>query len=146
MKIRPPILALLLLLLTYGIDFIFPEIIIVPNPFNLIGIFVLVAGFYIPIISLKLFKSKKTTHNPFGKPDHLVTEGIYKKSRNPMYLGVTLILLGTAIYYGSLAIFIAPIAFFLIINFIYIPREEKILEKLFGNVYLDYKKRVRRWL
>ena len=79
-------------------------------------------------------------------PKKLVTSGFFKFSRNPTYLGMTLALFGEAIFLGSLVTFILPILFFVLINKTNIPVEEKNLEKKFGKKYLNYKKKVRRWI
>jgi protein-S-isoprenylcysteine O-methyltransferase Ste14 len=63
-----------------------------------------------------------------------------------MYLGMMSILLGVAIFLGSLISFAFPIIFIIIMEKLFIPLEEKNLEKKFGNQYIDYKKRVRRWI
>ena len=63
-----------------------------------------------------------------------------------MYLGMLAILLGTAIFLGSITVLIPPVVFIIIIERLFIPVEEKNLEKKFGNKYLEYKKRVRRWI
>ena len=79
-------------------------------------------------------------------PNFFVTSGPFKLSRHPMYLGMMSILLGVAIFLGSLITFSFPIIFIMIMEKRFIPLEEKNLEKKFGNQYVDYKKRVRRWI
>jgi len=76
----------------------------------------------------------------------MVAEGTYKFTRNPMYLGVTIALLGAAIFFGNALSFLSPLIFFLIMNYYFVPREEKLMENIFGKKYLEYKKQVRRWL
>ena len=63
-----------------------------------------------------------------------------------MYLGITIALMGIAIVVGSLPMLIAPVGFFAIINMVFIPYEERRLEQIFGEEYIDYKRQVRRWL
>jgi protein-S-isoprenylcysteine O-methyltransferase Ste14 len=63
-----------------------------------------------------------------------------------MYLGMTVILLGSAVLLGSISALIPPILFAVMMQFIYIPLEESNLKKTFGPEYLDYSKKVRRWL
>lgn len=79
-------------------------------------------------------------------PNFFVISGPFKLSRYPMYLGMMSILLGIAIFLGSLVTFAFPIIFIMIMEKIFIPLEEENLEKKFGNQYIDYKKRVRRWI
>ena len=63
-----------------------------------------------------------------------------------MYLGVVTALLGMAIFFESIAMLLAPAVFFAVIDRMVIPREEETLQRLFGNDYVDYKNRVRRWI
>ena len=98
--------------------------------------------------SLYLFFKKRTTPNPM-KPQFttgLVTNGLYKISRNPMYLGMLVILIGFAIYLGNLTAFLVLPAFYLVITEMQIKPEERMLEEKFGEEYLAYKRKVRRWL
>ena len=83
---------------------------------------------------------------PGEKPKFIVMEGPYKFTRNPMYLGVSTALLGAAVYFGNLLSFLSPIIFFLAMNYYYVPFEEKLMENLFGKKYMNYRKKVRRWV
>jgi protein-S-isoprenylcysteine O-methyltransferase Ste14 len=67
-------------------------------------------------------------------------------SRNPIYLGMASMLLGVAIFLGKLVSFAFPIVFVLIIEAAFIPKEERNLEKIFGERYRKYKKSVRQWI
>ena len=146
MKIRPPFIAISYLLIAFGLDLLFPtkKIIIFPN--NLIGVLIIVGGISLVVSAAILFKKEGTPKNPFKKPTVMISSGPYKFTRNPMYVGVTLVSLGISVLIGTYIMFLAPLAFLLTINFTFIPREEKIMENLFGQKYLDYKKKVRRWL
>jgi protein-S-isoprenylcysteine O-methyltransferase Ste14 len=70
----------------------------------------------------------------------------YTFTRNPMYLGITIVLFGFAVFFSSVVMLIAPIGFLLVIDRMAIPLEEQNMERLFGTSYFDYKTRVRRWL
>jgi protein-S-isoprenylcysteine O-methyltransferase Ste14 len=94
----------------------------------------------------KLFKKENTTVKPFLDPSALLSEGPFRFSRHPMYLGMVIALAGIAMVLGSLTAFLAPLAFFITMEIIFIPIEEKAMENIFGQKYLDYKKRVRQWL
>jgi len=146
MKIRPPFIALFYLLVAIGLDYFLSTKKIILAPYNLIGILIIIGGIILMITAVLLFKKEGTPKNPFKKPTVMITSGPYKFTRNPMYVGVTMVSLGIAVYFGTVIMFLAPLAFFLTINFTFIPREEKILETLFGQKYLDYEKKVRRWL
>lgn len=94
------------------------------------------------------FKRAKTTINPL-RPQNataLVTSGIYRYTRNPMYVGLTLVLLGWAAFLCSAWAIAGPVVFLLYINRFQIEPEEKILAAKFGAPYSEYVSRVRRWL
>ena len=144
-KILPPHAAIGSLIVVIFLHYLFPTPLI-PKPFNYFGILFFAAGLFILLWSFGLFKKKETPILPGQKPTALVIEGPYKFTRNPMYLGVTTALAGIAVYLGDLFAFLSPIAFFMFVSVRFIPREEKLMEKIFGKKYLDYKKRVRRWI
>ena len=144
-KILPPHVAIGSLIVVIFLHYLFP-IPLIPKPFNYFGILFFAAGLLILFWSFGLFKKKETPILPGQKPTALVIEGPYKFTRNPMYLGVTTALAGVAIYLGDILSFLSPIVFFVFVSIRFIPREEKLMEKLFGKQYLDYKKRVRRWI
>src|SRR3989338_8200782 len=146
MKIKPPYIAFTLLFLSWLVSYLFPQFNLIKKPYNNIGILVFVGGLSIVFYSFYLFKKNKTPIIPGKKPEFIVIEGVYKFTRNPMYLGVTTALFGFAMYFGNMLSFLSPIIFFLIMNYYFVPFEEKLLEGLFGKRYLDYKKQVRRWI
>ena len=119
---------------------------IIVYPYNYLGIVLILVGLLIDMWAWMLFRRRKTTLNPFKRPLKLVNSGLFKISRNPMYLGMDLILWGTSILLGSLITFIFPILFTILIKKLFIEFEEKNLEKKFGKRYFNYKKRVRRWI
>jgi len=147
MKIRiyPPIIAGICLLLALVLNYFFQSVKMVQPPFNFLGIVVIIGGIVLMAWAFQLFRKKGTTHHPHGEPTVLVTTGPFRFSRNPMYLGMSFVLLGIAIFIGTIPLFLAPLAFFLTINAVVIPREERKLMKIFDQKYLDYKNHVRRW-
>jgi len=140
----PPTYFYLFILLTIILHFIFPIKQIINYPFNLLGIILIVLGITIDFSAWLLFINKKTTQNPFKNPNKLIIKGVYKISRNPMYLGMLSILLGLSVLLGSLITFIFPILFIILMEILFIPLEEKNMEKTFGKKYLGYKNKVRR--
>ena len=146
MKIRPPFIAIYYLLIAIGLNYLIPTKKLIFVPYNLFGILIIIGGISLIVFCTLLFKKKGTPKSPFKKPTLMITSGPYKFTRNPMYVGVTSVSLGIAILFGTLIMFLAPLAFFLTINFTFISKEEKLLENLFGQNYIDYKKKVRRWL
>jgi len=144
--IKPPYIAFTLLFLSWLADYLFPQFRVIFGNYRNIGILILISGLLITFYSFYLFKKNKTPILPGHKPTFAVMEGTYKFTRNPMYLGVAIALLGAAVYFGNILSFLSPIIFFLIMNFKFVPLEEKIMENLFGEKYLTYKKKVRRWV
>jgi protein-S-isoprenylcysteine O-methyltransferase Ste14 len=145
-KILPPTYALLSLIMMIGLHFLLPVSQIIGPPWNLSGTILIGAGLMMNIMASNAFDKHKTTIKPYEEPTTLVTDGLFRVSRNPMYLGAVLLLTGAAITLGSLASFIVVPVFFCLINEIFIKKEEKILEAKLGEAYLAYKKQVRRWL
>ncbi len=144
-KIKPPHIALVLLFLAWLVDRLFPQLRII-SKYNKLGIVVFILGILLMLWAFYLFKKNKTPIIPGQKPTFMVAQGAYKFTRNPMYLGVTIALFGAAIYIGNLLSFLSPIVFFIIMNSVFIPFEEKLLEKIFKKQYINYKRKVRRWL
>jgi protein-S-isoprenylcysteine O-methyltransferase Ste14 len=79
-------------------------------------------------------------------PKYLLTRGLYRFTRNPMYVAVVVLWFGWAVFYGSSAVFIGCLLAWVVTNFVVIPREERNLEARFGEVYREYKSTVPRWL
>jgi len=145
-KIKPPYIAIILLLLSWLLDYLFPQFRLISGKYKYIGILILILGLSITFYSFYLFKKNKTSIVPGQNPTFAVMEGPYKFTRNPMYLGVAIGLFGAAVYFGNLLSFLSPIIFFIVINYYFVPFEEKLMEDIFGKRYLDYKKKVRRWI
>jgi len=137
-------MALMYLLVGIVFDSRYP-IKVLSYPINIIGAGIALAGFALMFWAFKIFSKKGTPKDPKKVPTTVVTSGPFRITRNPMYIGMILIMLGVASMIGLL-VFLAPIAFFIRMNFIYIPQEEKLMEKLFGQEYLNFKTKVRRWI
>ncbi len=145
MKIHPPLLAAGLLLGTLILHFILPENRTVAWH-HVIGLLLVAAGVGICVFAAAIFQARDTTKNPYGEPTEFVVQRPYTFTRNPMYLGLATILAGFAIFFGSIVMLVAPVAFVFVIDRNIIPREEETMERLYGQQYLDYKNRVRRWI
>jgi protein-S-isoprenylcysteine O-methyltransferase Ste14 len=117
-----------------------------PFPYNLVGIPVLVGGGAILVMASGRFRRLQTNINTFRDPDILVTDGLFAVSRNPMYLGFVLTLLGVAMLSSAASSLGVVAIFFLVTHFWYIPFEERAAEARFGEAYLAYKRKVRRWI
>ena len=145
-RIPPPLIAMLCVLIIFLSKSIFPSFVF---SYKLqLGIFVSTIGFLLLIISIKSFIDNKTTINPLNlkKSTYLVTSGVFRFSRNPMYLGMLLFLLGTAIILNIIGGLIISILFIFYMNFFQIIPEEMALQNLFGKNYRNYRKTVRRWI
>lgn len=141
----PPSLFFTCLILIVLFYFTLPAYNILPFPYNLAGVAISFLGFTIMGKSNDLFRKHKTTKD-FGDSSNLITEGIYLRTRNPMYLGMFLMLAGMGIAFRNTFSLLTPFLFFLVSHFLYIPKEEKLLAKTFGEQYLEYKKKVRKWI
>ena len=143
-KIPPTILTLLFLIFNYILSFNFLKIDIPYKYF--FTTLILILGFYIIIRSSRLFAQAKTTIDPLSpfKSTSLITNDIYKYSRNPMYFGYLLIILGSSLYLGNvISIIIIPL-FIFTINFLQIIPEEEALKDIYGPRYDEYLSKVRR--
>jgi protein-S-isoprenylcysteine O-methyltransferase Ste14 len=143
----PPLLLVLVLAITMLVlDRALPLFRVLQPPIAYLGAAPAALGVLIVLISAGLFRFRKTTINPFGEPAVMVQDGFYRFSRNPMYLGMLLVLTGVGLWLGNvLASLLAP-AFVVIMTRWYIVREEQLLENRFGEVYRAYCARVRRWV
>jgi protein-S-isoprenylcysteine O-methyltransferase Ste14 len=93
------------------------------------------------------FRLAKTEFMPNSATNaSLVTSGLFALTRNPMYLGMTLICLAAALWFGRWPMLAAPLAFFAIANWVFIPFEEAKMRRQFGDAFDAYTKRVRRWI
>lgn len=113
-----------------------------------IGAGLAVAGIGVVLIGVFTFMWHRTTVDPHqpARTSTLVTTGIYRISRNPMYLGFLLILTGWALLAGNwIAVALVPL-FVLVLNKLQIEPEERILAEHFGDAFRAYKERTRRWL
>jgi protein-S-isoprenylcysteine O-methyltransferase Ste14 len=144
MKITyPPIILLASLITQFIIFFSFP---IRADLSSLLGLILIFVGISMAAISFRLMSKIKTTFIPDGVPQKLVSTGPFKFSRNPIYLGMFLILFGTAFLMGSVSALLVSLIFTLIINFPWISHEEKKMSEIFGEDWINYCSKVRRWL
>jgi protein-S-isoprenylcysteine O-methyltransferase Ste14 len=144
--ILPPTGLLIAILLMVGLHFFLPLLQIVPTFWRLSGLMPLAVGLIISYAAEGQFRTADTTVQPFKNSQLLVTDGLYRFSRNPMYLGMVLVIIGAALLLGSLTPFGFIIVFVGWIRYRFILREEAMLNAQFGQEWLEYKERVRRWL
>jgi protein-S-isoprenylcysteine O-methyltransferase Ste14 len=145
-KLLPPAYVLTAIVLMVALHFIAPAARLIPSPWNLLGVIPLAVGIIINVVADRAFSRAGTTVKPFQESSALITTGVYRLSRNPMYLGLVLLVLGIAVITGSLTpLVVVPILAFLL-DRDFIAAEERMLEERFGPVWLEYKKSVRRWI
>lgn len=146
--IPPPIVALLIGLIMWLLAFLFPAFAL-PSMTGLAGAaFIGLAGIGIGGVAVIAFNRARTTPDP-RKPaaaSVLVTSGIYRLTRNPMYLGVLLLLISWGMFLGNGLALICAFTFVPYITRFQIQPEERILQQKFGAAFISYKTKVRRWL
>jgi protein-S-isoprenylcysteine O-methyltransferase Ste14 len=147
-RIPPPIIMLLAAILMWLLHRWMPIAQLIVSPWNRLGWFFAATGIGIAMGAFKRFKQARTTVNP--REPHtassLVTGGVFQISRNPMYLGLLLILIGWALHLGTASPWIVPPVFVIAVTLLQIIPEEQALEKLFGEPYAGYRRRVARWI
>ena len=145
-RLLPPFLFLICVVMMVLLSTDYPIIRFLQYPWTLIGILDLIGGLGITLVAGIQFMRAKTNLKTFDKPDQFVTSGLFKFSRNPMYLGFAIATIGVAIYLGALSPFFICILFIVIADRWYIAYEERVMADTFGQDYMDYKAKVRRWI
>jgi protein-S-isoprenylcysteine O-methyltransferase Ste14 len=148
LRIPPPLVMLLFMVTVFGFDKIMPFTLFYLPWLTYASVISLVTlGGVIALWGVKEFRDAKTTVNPL-KPESsssLVSSGIYQYTRNPMYLGLLLILLSAVIYSQHPLGLVSALGFVAYMNRFQIEPEEKMLIKLFGDEFVDYSNQVKRW-
>ena len=147
-KIPPPVYAVLFAVAMWLLSKALPGASWLDFPWRWVGPAIMVSAFLLDLDSLFIFRRNHTTVNPLHPEQTrvLVTSGLYRFSRNPMYLGLLIVLAGWSVYLGNLAALALLPVFALVISCWQIRPEERVLEQKFGDEYLAYKRSVRRWL
>ncbi|MGR3343442.1 MAG: methyltransferase family protein [Paracoccaceae bacterium] len=142
----PPVIFGAALLLGLALTFAYPVPMLPLTAQLSIGLIVIAAGVILIRNSMKAIDLADTTYDPFSASTALVTTGIYRFTRNPGYLGLTLIQIGLALMIDSFWIVLTGLVAVLVTTKFVIKLEEKKLERSFGQEYEDYLRKVRRWL
>jgi protein-S-isoprenylcysteine O-methyltransferase Ste14 len=146
LMVHPPIVALMFIVIAYFLGRIMPLPFAAPLFLRYLGLAMTFTGFLLGFSAFIEFQKSQTTLDPHGSTTQLVTSGIYRFTRNPIYLGFLLMIIGLPLYLGLYwGIVMAPVYIFLM-NHLVIQHEEVYLEKKFEKAYTDYTSRVRRWL
>jgi len=145
-KPLPPTYLLLALVLMAVLHFLVPVHRYWALPLSLVGVVPLVFGVALNLIADSAFKRHNTTVKPFERSSALVTAFPFSIRRNPMYLGLTLMLLGVALFLGSVSALVPVLLFPYLMNRVFIREEERMLAATFGTVWEEYRSAVRRWI
>lgn len=145
--VHPPIALALGLIAAFGMNWLLPLPFVPPSwPRVAIGLVLFLLGVFLAGWSVRTFRNANTQVLTNQPASTIVTNGPYGFSRNPIYVGMFLGLIGLAVGFDTLWIVAVAIALYFVIRFGVVAREEIYLEGKFGGRYLDYKARVRRWL
>ena len=145
-RILPPTYFMTSIIIIAIAHFVFPITKLMYFPWNLLGMPLLAIGGILNLLPDRDFKRFNTTVKPFEHSSKLITSGTFRLSRNPMYLGMSLFLFGESVLFGSLGPFIIPLVFVVLMHLIFIIPEEKMLLEKFGQEYMAYTNKIRRWV
>jgi protein-S-isoprenylcysteine O-methyltransferase Ste14 len=141
----PPLIFLIALFVEIGLGLL-PGATFIASPWHLAGIGIIAIGLSLAVWGRLEFQRAGTPVHPGEQPTTFVATGPFRVTRNPMYLGMTLALLGTAVLFGKLIPLLIPFVFAWVISVRFIRHEEERMDALFGDAYADYMRRVRRWI
>jgi protein-S-isoprenylcysteine O-methyltransferase Ste14 len=142
----PPILVLICLGLMFLLSWLWPIAIFLRAPWNLVGLVPMLLGVASCGAGIRRIKKSRTTIHTFGQPSRLLTDGIFRFTRNPIYLGFATILSGAWLLMGALSAAVGVLLFVIVADRWYIRFEETTLVKTFGQEYEQYKSKTRRWI
>ena len=147
-RVPPPLVAVLVGAGMWGLAGLGPRFLLPPGVRWAAVVVLVVVGVAIAALGIQAFRASRTTVNPL-KPEQasaLVTGGVYRFTRNPMYVGMACALLAWAVYLSAVLPFVGVLVFVLFITRFQIQPEERVLARIFGREYSAYALRVRRWL
>jgi protein-S-isoprenylcysteine O-methyltransferase Ste14 len=145
-RILPPTYLLVAVALAAALHFLLPVAVIILFPWRLAGVLPLAVGIALNLAADRQFKQRGTTVKPFQESSALIMDGCFRFSRNPMYLGMVLIVAGIAIFAGTASPWIVIAGLAVVLDRVFIAPEERMMEHTFGDAFRQYKSRVRRWL
>lgn len=144
-RLIPPVLFLICVILMVLCRWLWPWLMVFPPPYNLWGIVSIMAGLLVGFLGVRQFRQAQTNIHPFMEADKLVTQGPFRYTRNPMYLGLTLVLVGVGMLLGNLSSLLGVLLFVVVADRWYIRWEERMLRKKFGPAFDAYCAATRRW-
>ena len=113
---------------------------------RIFGGLLVAGGLFLTVWGAGIFRRRGTAIKPFERSQVLVTEGPYRVSRNPMYAGLVVVLVGLVLLLQSLSPVVVPLLFAWLLHQRFVRPEERMLDEQFGDAYTEYRRRVRRWL
>jgi len=145
-SIKPPRIALIAMVAMLPLHVIMPLATLVPRPVSYAGLAAMAGGIAMITWSRRAFQTAATPITPFTESRALIRHGLYRWSRNPMYLGAVLLVAGAAVLLGSLTPLMVAGGFFIVLQEGFVRHEERLLARRFGGEYQEYRRSVRRWL
>ncbi len=145
-RVLPPTYFIAAIMLTIAVHFLVPLALPIPFPWRVVGLLPIAAGAVLNIAADRQFKRLGTTVKPLQRSTALATDGVFRWSRNPMYLGMVFIVAGIALLEGSISPWIVVAVLAIVLDRVFIAPEEKMLKETFGDAFEHYSHRVRRWL
>jgi protein-S-isoprenylcysteine O-methyltransferase Ste14 len=145
-RLLPPVLVGVLLMPLFALRRVQPLMDPVPDWLIIAGPLLALLALVGLAVARRQFARADAEIMTFNQPRNLVTAGLFAHSRNPMYLSMLLLLAGGALLTGHWIALLAPAIFFIAANWWYIPFEERAAATTFGEPYLLYAARVRRWI
>ena len=143
---RPPRIAMVLLTIATVLHVLLPA----QSSYHYSSIYLsgalVSAGFTVMMLAWWQFKERKVAICPTASTNYLITDGIYRLTRNPMYLGMVTMLGGIAVFFGTLPFYAVTIVYFVLMDRWFCLYEEEKLFVTFGRDYASYRSKVRRWL
>lgn len=112
---------------------------------RLAGVVILLTSLMVNILSYRAFKKSLTPHDPFSTPKVLIQKGVFRFSRNPVYLALVLSQFGLGFVFDTVWLLVGALILWIMLHSIIVPDEEKILESTFNIEYVHYKQHTRRW-
>ena len=145
-NVHPPIVAMVFIIISLLMGYFVPILAGMPPLLKNIGLVLTFIGFLFGVGAFLEFRKARTTLDPHGSVKALVRGGVYRFTRNPIYLGFLFMVVGFPLAYGSLWGLVVSPLFMATLSRLVIEKEEAYLEKKFKGEYTDYSSKVRRWL
>lgn len=145
-RVLPPAMLMGAIGLAVGLHLVVPLRQVVPISWRLWAAIPLLLGMALNLLADRMFKKVQTTVKPYEVSSVLVKNGVFGRTRNPMYLGMAMMVFGIVLALGSLTPMIVAVAVPVILDRVFIAPEERMLEETFGEEFRAYRRRVRRWI